>query len=86
MKTAISFLKLIAFLLLLQWLCSCNRQDRLIMQLEYLDSIGIATNRINEIVSLRKYDSAAIRELDAIQLNCIRYNRIIDSLKQINNK
>lgn len=51
MKTAISFLKLVGFLLLVGWMCSCGNNNRHILDQvhAYEDSIGINQVRINMI-------------------------------------
>lgn len=50
MKSAIELLKLVAFLLALQWLCSCNGDENRIRLLQqYEDSIIIAKIKITEI-------------------------------------
>lgn len=129
MKSALALLKLVAFLLALQWLCSCNgNHANYRMQLDYVDSMGIATRRIQAITLhkdsirneftqlypavafpltpagtrarkawalqeraaykdmigiLRAYDTATAFEQYALELKCIRYQQVIDSLKQL---
>lgn len=78
MKSAIALLKLIAFLLALQWLCSCNGRHAAIKQIhDYQDSIGIAKLKINLLPT--QPGSDAIKE--RLIINISNYKRIVDSLK-----
>lgn len=127
MKSAIALLKLVAFLLALQWLCSCNGKHTLVKLIyAYKDSIGIAKRsllcikfkedsirniynkqylatgfpltregehqRIKWVTEERKafhemlliltaYRQSVSRQQTQLELDCIRYNNIIDSLK-----
>lgn len=75
MKSAISLLKLVAFLLALQWLCSCGtRQRNIKMLMDYRDSVGLTKLRLNSSSNDMQYYSQQIQLLS-------KYERIVDSLK-----
>lgn len=94
MKTAIELLKLIGFLLIVAWLCSCNDKQIIISQIHaYQDSIGI--NRIKQSLAIDKMRSLQEKHgtqfppgISVMLMNKIRlesqavmYKLTIDSLK-----